>query len=38
MPKPQVQRNFNDPDSRIMLGRDGFMPAYNGQVAVDARG
>ena len=37
-PKPAAQRNFTDPDSRIMLGRDGFMQAYNGQVAVDARG
>ena len=31
-PKPAAQRNFTDPDSRIMLGRDGFMQAYNGQV------
>src|SRR6202048_4301340 len=37
-PKPAAQRNFTDPDSRIMLGRDGFMQAYNGQVAVGARG
>jgi len=36
--KPKAQRNFTDPDSRIM--RDGaskaFEQAYNGQVAVDA--
>ena len=37
MPKPDAQRNFTDPDSRIMLGRDGFVQAYNGQIAVDAR-
>jgi hypothetical protein len=37
-PKPKVQRNFTDPDSRIM--RDGatkaFEQAFNGQVAVDS--
>jgi transposase len=36
--KPEAQRNFTDPDSRIM--RDGatkaFEQAYNGQVAVDS--
>ena len=35
-PDPTAQRNFTDPDSRIMLGRDGFVQAYNGQAAVDA--
>jgi transposase len=35
-PQPQTQRNFTDPDSRIMIGRDGFIQAYNAQVAVDA--
>jgi len=35
-PEPTAQRNFTDPDSRIMLGRDGFVQAYNGQAAVDA--
>jgi len=35
-PKPKAQRNFTDPDSRIMPGRDGFVQAYNGQAAVDA--
>jgi hypothetical protein len=35
-PKPEAQRNFTDPDSRIMPGRDGFIQAYNGQAAVDA--
>jgi len=35
-PKAKTQRNFTDPDSRIMLGRDGIIQAYNGQAAVDA--
>lgn len=34
-PKPGAQRNFTDPESRIMKGRDGFIQAYNAQVAVD---
>ena len=36
-PKPAAQRNFTDPDSRIMKNADGaFVQAYNGQLAVDA--
>jgi transposase len=35
-PKAKSQRNFTDPDSRIMPGKDGFVQAYNGQAAVDA--
>ncbi|HUB10479.1 MAG TPA: IS1182 family transposase [Acetobacteraceae bacterium] len=35
-PKPGSQRNFTDPESRIMIGRDGFIQAYNAQAAVDA--
>ncbi|HYH40334.1 MAG TPA: IS1182 family transposase [Azospirillum sp.] len=35
-PKPSAQRNFTDPESRIMKGRDGFVQAYNAQAAVDA--
>ena len=35
-PKPTAQRNFTDPESRIMKGRDGFVQAYNAQAAVDA--
>jgi transposase len=35
-PRPKAQRNFTDPDSRIMPGKDGFVQAYNGQAAVDA--
>jgi hypothetical protein len=35
-PKDKAQRNFTDPQSRIMKGRDGFIQGYNGQAAVDA--
>jgi transposase len=35
-PKPKAQRNFTDPQSRIMKGPDGFLQAYNAQAAVDA--
>ena len=38
-PQPEAQRNFTDPDSRIM--KDGatqaFEQAFNGQVAVDSK-
>ena len=34
-PTPSAQRNFTDPDSSIMVGRDGFVQAYNCQLAVD---
>jgi transposase len=34
-PDPQAQYNFTDPESRIMKGPDGFVQAYNVQVAVD---
>jgi transposase len=37
MVQPETQRNFTDPDSRIMIGRDGFIQAYNAQAAVDRR-
>ena len=37
VPKPSAQRNFTDPESRIMKGKDGFVQAYNGQLAVDTR-
>ncbi len=36
-PEPTAQRNFTDPESRIMLGRDGFIQGYNGQAAVDGK-
>jgi transposase len=36
-PKEKAQRNFVDPESRIMKGGDGaFLQGYNGQAAVDA--
>jgi Transposase DDE domain len=35
-PPERAQRNFTDPDSRILPTRDGFVQGYNGQIAVDA--
>lgn len=35
-PKDSAQRNFTDPDSRIMKSREGFIQGYNAQAAVDA--
>jgi Transposase DDE domain/Transposase domain (DUF772) len=35
-PAPTTQYNFTDPDSRIMPSKDGFVQAYNGQIAVDS--
>jgi transposase len=34
-PQPKAQRNFTDPQSRIMLRDGGFLQAYNAQIAVD---
>jgi transposase len=34
-PKPKAQRNFTDPDSRIMMRDGAFIQAYNAQLAVD---
>lgn len=34
-PKPNAQRNFTDPDSRIMVRDGAFVQAYNAQIAVD---
>jgi transposase len=34
-PDAKAQYNFTDPDSRIMKSPDGFVQAYNVQVAVD---
>lgn len=37
VPKPKAQRNFTDPDSKIMLtGRGSFEQSYNAQAVVDA--
>lgn len=34
-PRPKAQRNFTDPQSRIMFRDGAFLQAYNGQIAVD---
>ena len=34
-PAPKAQRNFTDPDSRIMVRDGAFVQAYNVQLAVD---
>ena len=34
-PSDKAQRNFTDPDSRIMKTKDGFIQGYNAQAAVD---
>ena len=36
VPEDRAQRNFTDPQSRIMKGSDGFVQGYNAQAAVDA--
>lgn len=35
-PKARTQRNFTDPDSRIMVKSGQFIQGYNGQLAVDS--
>lgn len=35
-PAPTAQRNFTDPESRIMKTPDGWQQSYNAQAAVDA--
>jgi predicted nucleic acid-binding Zn-ribbon protein len=35
-PDATAQKNFTDPDSRIMMSKDGFVQAYNAQSAVDS--
>ena len=39
VPDPKAQRNFTDPESRIMIdgSTKGFVQAYNAQAAVDAQ-
>jgi transposase len=34
-PPAGAQRNFTDPDSRVLKTKDGFVQGYNGQLAVD---
>jgi transposase len=36
-PEAKAQRNFTDPESRVMLAKDGFIQGYNAQAAVDAK-
>lgn len=36
-PAAEAQRNFTDPESRIMKSKDGFVQAYNAQAAVDGK-
>jgi transposase len=36
-PDDKAQRNFTDPESRIMKGPDGFVQGYNAQAVVDAK-
>src|SRR6516225_3140675 len=35
-PDAKAQKNFTDPQSRVMKSKDGFVQAYNAQIAVDA--
>lgn len=35
-PDGKAQRNFTDPESRILKTRDGYIQGYNAQAAVDA--
>ena len=34
-PAPKAQRNFTDPDSRIMVSNGAYLQAYNAQIVVD---
>jgi transposase len=36
-PAAKAQRNFTDPESRVLLTKDGFIQGYNAQAAVDAK-
>jgi transposase len=36
-PDGKAQRNFTDPDSRILKTKDGYIQGYNAQAAVDAQ-
>jgi transposase len=35
-PDGKAQKNFTDPESRILKTKDGYIQGYNGQAAVDA--
>ena len=34
-PDPKAQRNFTDPESRVLKTKDGYIQSYNAQAAVD---
>lgn len=34
-PDPKAQRNFTDPESRVLLTKDGYIQGWNAQAAVD---
>jgi transposase len=36
-PAAKAQRNFTDPDSRVLKTKDGFIQGYNAQAAVDGK-
>jgi hypothetical protein len=36
-PNGKAQRNFTDPESRILKSKDGFIKGYNAQAGVDAK-
>jgi transposase len=36
-PDSKAQRNFTDPESRILKSKDGFIQGYNAQAAVDGQ-
>ncbi|WAS89986.1 hypothetical protein [Nannocystis punicea] len=35
-PADKAQRNFTDPESKLMMTKDGFVQGYNAQAAVDS--
>ncbi|MCY1057710.1 transposase [Nannocystis sp. SCPEA4] len=35
-PSDNAQRNFTDPESKLMMTKDGFVQGYNAQAAVDS--
>jgi len=35
-PDPKAQRNFTDPESKLLKTQDGYVQGYNAQAAVDA--
>ena len=37
VPEAKTQRNFTDPESRILKTKDGYIQGYNAQAAVDAK-